>query len=1052
MKNIFSILSATVAGAVVVSAAVSPFYINNSPVTTLDRPPQIDARVFINRSEFDVFTSLPYQAQHVQYWTNNSVMTGTPGFRFEQDTTGRLVTRRGKTRLVRSSQRLQLPSAVFYNDGSIFGSTILAVTATNIFNSGRLDASEAGKISLAATNGTAELARGGIRVGPATGFSASCGFFTVGNTFTPNTAIVDRYWGAGRNNFLGTNGLPLDLTTLSNMFSLTASTNAFSTTPSTPVHQVLETFAGFSRPFTNLVSLPNSGCGNGYTAYVHTSPNGAQGLVVNVVFVPTNSFLAPSNLSVDVRFTRNTGPAGAAFAPVVEFRSRAFDIVDQQFTTNYLTLIDASAAQTNIALARPAAVIGSRASNTRRPETYTWINGRFCNFDFPGVTETNNFLYSPSIFYNSSFLTNVVNTLYAADSVAVGAANSQALINQPLGVNPSLTDPTNFAGSVTINAANLNLAGARIKATDFIGIRTPNLISNSLAQLDAPFIDLNIGTTNAVLVLSNVSPASVNRLVGTVSAWSSVWSVNATNAFGQTNNIRYHVLFIENCLQSEQPVTMNRFAASAPSLVLADNISINSGLLLDASAVTVAETGGLNLPANSNLGFTNVRHLLNFTNHGFINVPGSAFFGDFESGHISSNNIPSLDNFVNRGSVFASSIFVRATNVENNGVASGFASLIANGGVVLVTGSKIAMTNSQVFATSDIELHGGSLNLQNTFFNSGRTNDGLGHYLRGALVIDATNSLGDTGVVSTFNDWFVTSGVRLPTRPAQPGNLLGTRVYSVAGQQIASTIVWPARNLGAVPAGYTNNLALGRLVLDGVGGNLFRFRAATPGSALYVDYLELLNDATNYNFALGVDADFTIYFADSNISPEKLDSLGGGRLRWVSTFAGPQSSTNILYPNGVTYTFNAGLARSEGVDSDQDGFLNALDCTPFAVPDFDSTQPCVAIPAPLRAASPSKAVTSGSLVSGSTVNGSSAGVSGPDLQIARAPGSGVVILNWNAPANSANAVEFTESLGSGVWQSLTNFINGPVDARVTARDAAAAPQRAYRVRVDAGKL
>ena len=50
-----------------------------------------------------------------------------------------------------------------------------------------------------------------------------------------------------------------------------------------------------------------------------------------------------------------------------------------------------------------------------------------------------------------------------------------------------------------------------------------------------------------------------------------------------------------------------------------------------------------------------------------------------------------------------------------------------------------------------------------------------------------------------------------------------------------------------------------------------------------------------------------------------------------------------------------------------------------------------------------------------------------------------------------HAVEFTESLGGGAWQSLTNFINGPVDARVTVWDAAAAPQRVYRVRVDAGK-
>ncbi len=1080
MKKIFTILLATVA--VTAWAAVSPFYINNSPITTFNRPPQVDARAFINRSQFDVFTALPYQAQHVQYWTNHSVMTGTPGYRFEQDTTGRLVTKKGKTKLVRSSQKLQLPSAVFYNDGSIFGSTLLAITATNIFNSGRLDSLEAGKISLSATNGTAELARAGIRVGPATGFAAPCSFFTVGNTFFPDAGIVDQYWGAGQNNFLGTNGMPLDLTTLSNLFSLRVNTNAFFNPPTTPSHQVLQTFAGLSRPFTfmNLVSLPSpfQSCSDGYTAFLHTSANNATSLVVNVVFVPTNSFLAPSNLSIAVRFTRITGRAGNAYAPVVEFRSGAFDIVDQQLSTNYLTLIDASAAQTNITLARPLVLAGSAGANTRRPSTYTWIRGRFCNFDSPFIAETNNAVYSPFIFHDARFSTNRVNTIYAADSVAVGTANSQAVINQPLGVNPSLSDPTNFAGSVTINAANLNLAGTRIKATDFIGLRTGNLISNTLAQLDAPFIDFNVRTTNSSLVLSNITPATVQRLVGTISAWSSVWSVDYTNfilgpltngtnvIIGQLNNIRYHVLFIENCLRSEQPVTMNRFAASAPSLVLADNISINSGLQLDANAVTVAGTGRLNLPAGSNLGFTNVRHLLNFTNQGFINVPASAFFGDFQSGHISSNGVPPLDNFVNHGSIFASSIFVRATNAEHSGGGLGLATLTANGGVVVVRGGKVAVTNAQVRATSDIEFHGGDLNLQNTFLSAGRMDDGLGHYLRGALVIDAANSLGDAPGVMSVNDWFVTSGVRLPTRPVQSGNLLGTRIYSSAGQQIASTMMWPARNLGAVPSGFSNNLALGRLVLDGVGGNLFRFQGATPGSALYIDYLELLNDATNYNFALGVDANFTIYFADSNISPEKLDSLGGGRLRWVSTFAGPQSSTSILYPNGVTYTFNAGLARSNDTDSDGDGVLNVDDCTPFAVPDFDSTRPCAAksstSAAPLRGAMKSAPVVSGATASGATASGPASGgglvvsgsaAGGPDLalRVALAPESGAVILNWNAPAHSANAVEFTESLGGGAWQSLTNFINGPVDARVTVRDAATAPQRVYRVRVDASK-
>src|SRR4026209_2705276 len=113
MKKISAILFA--ASTLAVHAAVSPIYINNSPITVFNRPPQIDARIFVNRSTFEVSTALPFQGQNVQFWTNNAVMNGTPGFRFEQDGSGRIVIRRGRAvRIKAPSRKLQLPSSVFY--------------------------------------------------------------------------------------------------------------------------------------------------------------------------------------------------------------------------------------------------------------------------------------------------------------------------------------------------------------------------------------------------------------------------------------------------------------------------------------------------------------------------------------------------------------------------------------------------------------------------------------------------------------------------------------------------------------------------------------------------------------------------------------------------------------------------------------------------------------------------------------------------------------------------------------------------------------------------
>ena len=123
---------------------------------------------------------------------------------------------------------------------------------------------------------------------------------------------------------------------------------------------------------------------------------------------------------------------------------------------------------------------------------------------------------------------------------------------------------------------------------------------------------------------------------------------------------------------------------------------------------------------------------------------------------------------------------------------------------------------------------------------------------------------------------------------------------------------WPARDFGATTNGFTNNLALGRLVLNGVGNNsLFRFFGTGTSNALYVDYLDLQNSATNNDTALSIAPNLVIYFANASVPPAKLNGRHGGRLRWVSTYAGPNSFTNIFYASTMqTYTFNLPLAQA----------------------------------------------------------------------------------------------------------------------------------------------
>jgi len=1057
-----SFLLSLVAVLAAVAAPPTPvpyIYVNDDPVAPPDVPPQIDALIFWNRSLFIVSNDFlvppfnynipPYSGQSVRFWTNNGVMVGLPGFRFNYTPNPAHLTAAQRRR---RGANLPQPSEVFFNNSQITASREIEISARNIFQHGLLAGDSLARIRLYATNGSADLSGSAIHTGdlPIPSCISASNFIAGPFLFGIDPAVSYIYLSSGLSGFVDTNRSPLLLPSL-------AGANFALPNPFPPPAQYVQTFALFpGAPATNVVTnilTSLQSCGP-YDAFLHLQTNftfatNGFGQVttnstrdVNVVFVPTNGL--STNITIAVAFPTN---AFGTLAPIVEFRGTDFDVIRQTLVTNFVTF---------------------------RNDGSTIFRGHDCEFD---ISDPPNAPYVGDLFYSTAFETNIADYTYTVAYAQVGNTNSiyftnaasQFLVTPELGRSPAASDPTNFAGAVHINAQNLNLNHARIRGENGVYIRTTNLISSDLAFIDAPFSTFDVATTNSSLVISNFIRPQIDRLQATFNSWAAQWTAVETNSFatnlvigtngvvitnitGTVGAVSYRVLILGACVDSIHPAIVHRLAVRAPNIVVEDNLMINAGLRLEGDSLRLGSNASIALPRGHNLAFTNLIGITSFTNEGVVNVPDGAFFGAFEDGYVqppltrkqqrqlrrgklSLPRLETYESFVNHDTVRAASVSVRAGYIEDFGLPFMPTLITATNGPARFEGATVILSNAEVTAMSDIRINAGSLFAARTRLEAGATNAGIftNTYIPGALVINATNSFTDGGL-SQSNLWLTTSGVRIEQYPVPlteedvVGDLMGTHIVSRAGIFSRALHVWPAEDRGATVEGFANNLAVGQLTLDASLGNDFRFQSATFSNALYVDYLELVRDATNYNLTLNVAPDFTIYFGDANISPEKIEEVSGGRVRWVFQFTGPRSSTNITYPNGFTYTFNAGVVRSRDRDDDNDGVVNQEDCTPLPVPDFDSTQPC-----PMADARP-KALATSEL----------------GLTIAIAPGGGVV-LSWDAPAGSANTVEFTDSLSSGRWEVLTNFSNGPENARVTVRDAVAAPLRVYRVRVDAGK-
>jgi hypothetical protein len=1007
-------------------AATLPIYINNAPFISPPAQTNIDAVAWWNRAYFNVFrsTGLPFESLNTRFFTNAAAsfvgpypagtMIADPGLRFFNKVGSQKFwmdswVNRGNITTDHGSSILFGGTLFFFNNSL---ASTLQVAATNITSDGSLSSGAHGLIRLEGNR--INVSRSSLRTGSSAISSGILGTSFLGvSNYVNDVGVYDLYWGEGDGDALAAarrSAMRLDGLGFRPNFTLPS--------PSSTFHEVITPSTLSSFFFTNTTVVPGGSffVGTnfftstnlaGYSAAVYTNVLDATSRVVQVVFYPTNS---DPGFVTDVRFYDPLGGFGfgnPAIA-VVGFHSTDFNIATETISTDSVYLSDGLATTTNAFLAR------NQTANTRRPSNYEVT--RSTPFAY-SLGTPGNAPFTSNLFYNSTFTRNTVTNRYAGY-----AAQVDLLSSSPSGAIPY--DATNVPGRIEILGDEVNLDESRIRAESALIIKAGNLASNRLAQIDAPLINFDVRSVQPSLIISNLAPQSVRRLNGVVRAWSAAWdnfeAVPTATGF-TTNTVSFHVLIVENQMRSQIPVIVNEFAARGTHIVINDLLNIRKSFVVEGDSFHL--TGGLTLPLGVNLSSNTLLNVRNFTNDGVINISGSEFFG-------TDRPLPYL-NYVNRGTNIAASHEIRTANFENPGC------ILANGGVfsldalnatltgpplitsnylttnlfflfpsgvtnIITTNTIVLQGAPKIEGASDVQIFAHDLSVSNSIINAS------------TLLMSVTNRLVDSGPAAT-NLWSVSGGFNFMDLPTT-SDLLGTHLRTTTARFGQAEHFWPAVNLGAVSAGFVNNLALGKLTFDGGDRSLFRL-SGQPGTdnAIYVDYIELFNATTNVNGVVNsvfaIAPNLTIYFANANVPASRLDGAAGGRFRWVSSYTGPLSSTNITYPSGNTYTFNIALVTSTDLDSDGDGVANAIDPTPIYV--AESAVLFVSL-----AAAPERCVE----------------------------------LSWRALSYSSNYLEFRSSAQASGWQVLTNFHMGPFTWPVTVMDAISTnnASRLYRLRVDPG--
>lgn len=1005
-------------------------------------PPQIDAVNFFNDGTISISSLNPFETANTRNFTNSGTMISSPGWFFDTAPSGNGYRIPAENFVNLNTGQIQAVDpaggVVIGVGGRVLLPSYLWVSATNIINRGVLGVGANGWMKLEGSTVTMNRARLDVRGIEPTG---SFNDFQLGQ-FQPDAGIIDMYWG-GTNiaNPPGINtagiwrpGLaiapPHDVTQYPNFNGRTswAILNPYADSYAATNQSIMITV-------TNLVGITN----------INNDPVvpgiDLTNLVVTNIFIPTNItrqavFVGvndPSRQFVSVSWFNSSSPTNYFKAPQIEISTLSTNVVEDVQELEYIFFADTLASTTNRGVLPN---ITSAANLTSyRPANYVLARMPILGFGFAGAGEPEpTFLFDRDLFTNS-----VVPADYAAYAAFVDYLPSE-LPTIPAGT------VTNLPGRIQVYADSLDLRRLRIRGQGEIIIDTEHLVGSSNAVVDGPHLSFTLRSTNNNLRVVDLAKLEVARTKGPVRAWSAVWensatfitpnysvitnfddtgtniiSMDATNSPVTNTAIvgLYALLFDAQSMVPTLPVTVWDFVTHSRAVTVEDAMTVVQKFYMDAEDFTLngsislsntfwtTSIGSTFFAAVPDWTATNTPNLRNFTNNGYLRVPNEIHLGD--------DRPSSLNSYVNDGTIVGSSLSVKSEFFQDSGALTIGGAFRLWGGTGILNGSVMNVGNAQITS-------------ENLRLNSTRVT-------ATDLVLDVSGVLADAGSTAN-NSISVVNGFHLGRRPVG-GDLLGTTFRSVLPNWLLIDHTWAGVDRGASAAGFENNLALGGLTI--IGGTakdpLAFFKGVQPGSALYVDVLDLSDLADNWDDFIDIAPDFTIYYGAVRVgftppslpngvaqTPEEyLDGQFGGRLRWVRDYAGAGSSVAVAV-NGATVFMNAGLRNSQVIDSDQDGVPNYFDATPLG----GSTPASVAA---------------------ITLKPALASFTNPNLP--NQPVQNAFSVTWTAAPNTAYQIEVATDLVQGDWQPLSLYTNNtlkPQTATISDTNMPSFSQRFYRVR------